>query len=67
MNPTKKDPVIEGLLTSITKVDRPTEIKANRCVICHQPITPFLDELSVREYRISGMCQKCQDSVFEED
>jgi len=24
----------------------------------------FHDDLSVREYRISGMCQKCQDSVF---
>jgi len=30
----------------------------------------FRDELSAREYYISGMCQSCQDSVFnctEED
>jgi hypothetical protein len=26
----------------------------------------FRDDLSVREFHISGMCQKCQDSVFEE-
>lgn len=27
----------------------------------------FRDELSAREYRISGMCQACQDSVFGVD
>jgi hypothetical protein len=26
----------------------------------------FRDELSAREYRISGMCQACQDGVFGE-
>ena len=25
---------------------------------------PFTDDLSAREYTISGMCQRCQDSVF---
>lgn len=24
----------------------------------------FRDELSVKEYKISGMCQDCQDRVF---
>jgi hypothetical protein len=24
----------------------------------------FRDELSVREYRISGLCQLCQDKIF---
>ena len=24
----------------------------------------FTDELSAREYRISGLCQSCQDGVF---
>lgn len=27
----------------------------------------FRDELSAREYYISGMCQDCQDSVFGAD
>ena len=30
----------------------------------------FIDQLSVDEYKISGLCQKCQDQVFspyEED
>lgn len=27
----------------------------------------FRDELSAKEYYISGMCQRCQDKVFGED
>ncbi len=45
------------------------------CAICGKPPTHtprndlpvaflFSTELSAREYRISGMCQACQDSVF---
>lgn len=30
----------------------------------HQ-FTPFRDRFSVEEYYISGMCQSCQDSVFD--
>jgi hypothetical protein len=25
----------------------------------------FRDDLSVKEFKISGMCQQCQDSVFD--
>ena len=41
--------------------------KERVCVICHKPITGFKDELSRREYEISGMCQECQDKIFEEE
>jgi len=34
------------------------------CPTCGGPIDKFRDELSEREYRISGMCQLCQDEVF---
>jgi len=37
------------------------------CRICNAPTgNPafFRDELSIKEYHISGMCQKCQDEVF---
>lgn len=37
---------------------------AGRCPTCMLTITDFRDELSVREYNISGMCQKCQDETF---
>jgi len=37
------------------------------CPICKVGIDPesFHDILSVKEYKISGMCQKCQDETFE--
>ena len=34
------------------------------CVCCKQEAASFKDELSKREYGISGLCQKCQDEVF---
>ena len=34
------------------------------CPICGNPIGEFRDELSKREFEISGMCQNCQDSIF---
>lgn len=34
------------------------------CPTCGQPIGPFRDKLSEKEYGISGMCQACQDKVF---
>ena len=34
------------------------------CVICGGPAVEFRNELSAREWNISGMCQKCQDETF---
>lgn len=38
----------------------------NICVFCGNPINmdDFRDRLSIKEYRISGLCQKCQDDTF---
>jgi len=38
------------------------------CPFCNEPISKdgFKDELSKREYKISGLCQKCQDETFKE-
>lgn len=36
------------------------------CGWCKQPVTGFKDEISKREYRISSMCQSCQDQAFVE-
>lgn len=35
-----------------------------KCPTCGSCIGEFRDVLSAREFEISGMCQKCQDSVF---
>lgn len=39
------------------------------CPTCQKPLkgdtSEFRDDLSRKEYTISGMCQSCQDGVFE--
>ena len=45
------------------------DFKHGKCTICRRPIkrNDFRDELSKRIYGISGMCQQCQDEIFEPD
>lgn len=50
---------IESLFPGTTQA-----ISEHRCPVCKQPIGPFRDALSRKEYTISGMCQSCQDDVF---
>jgi len=40
------------------------DIAGGVCPTCGERVGEFKDELSRKEYTISGMCQKCQDSVF---
>jgi len=40
-------------------------IQKGICVICKKEAKVFKDNLSRVEYKISGMCQECQDKVFE--
>ncbi len=35
------------------------------CPVCGKPITGFKDEISQKEYAITGYCQDCQDEVFD--
>ena len=45
------------------------EVEQGNCPFCKKAIHPnteFNDTLSLKEYRISGLCQKCQDGVFAE-
>ena len=34
------------------------------CVFCGKKIMRFRDDLSRKEYIISGICQRCQDETF---
>ena len=45
----------------------PLLVMHGSCPLCGQSAVSFRDELSVKEYRISGLCQSCQDSVFGAD
>lgn len=42
-------------------------VENDKCPTCGMPVGGFRDELSRKEYGISGMCQACQDSVFGEE
>jgi hypothetical protein len=55
---------IEDFLTSLSGISRKEARKQKICTWCKKPITQFRDELSVREYGISGFCQDCQDRTF---
>ena len=41
-------------------------VEKNKCPICSVSIRldEFTDPLSIKEFQISGMCQKCQDNTF---
>ena len=41
--------------------------KEEHCRTCNKKVGDFKDSLSEKEYKISGMCQECQDSVFGEE
>ena len=46
-----------------------SRVESKHCPICNKDMTSaqFKDKLSIREYKISGMCQECQDDTFSED
>lgn len=68
MEPTAKSPQMEDFITKTFGVDRVDCIRRNICVPapigCGKPCEGFRDELSAREYQISGLCQECQDLVW---
>ena len=39
------------------------------CPFCKEKVDPneFHDKLSWEEFKISGLCQKCQDEFFKEE
>jgi hypothetical protein len=53
---------IEGIFPGTAQA-----IAEKKCQLCRNPIGEFKDELSKKEYLISGMCQGCQNQVFGAD
>jgi hypothetical protein len=61
---TKKHPQVDAFIKNLFGKDRQQMIENNLCMMCNNSATEFRDELSEKEYSISGMCQGCQDKVF---
>lgn len=68
MEPSNKSPKIEKFLNDVIGASRRDHIKANCCIPpplgCGKPATHFKDELSRKEFSISGLCQDCQDAIY---
>lgn len=66
--PSEKTEAMEQALKGMVGFDRREYIRQDKCVPqpygCGGTARVFRDELSVKEYQMSGMCQNCQDSVF---
>lgn len=69
MIPSEKSAGIENFLTQISGDSRIESIKSNRCIKppigCGKTFNPAeASAMDLREYRISGLCPKCQDEIF---
>lgn len=71
MKPSEKNPSIDAALTAMFGIDRRGSIIMDECVAppigCGKPIQNFSlwSEVEQAEYRISGLCQSCQQEVFK--
>jgi hypothetical protein len=69
--PTYKTPEIRNMLDHFSKYignrKASESIEKDICWRCGKSALEFTDEISQREYRISGLCQKCQDEIFVEE
>ena len=65
--PTTKTPELDALIKDILGIDRVESIQSDKCAWCKEPATEFRNEISRKEYTISGFCQKCQDKTFGVD
>ena len=59
-----KSPEIKEFLEAV--FGRSSSIVNQVCASCGESARNFQDELSRREYSISGLCQQCQDEVFND-
>lgn len=65
-------PTDQGVNLKIVKVLCPRmgeRIEQGLCPFCGKKpeMSEFRDKLSLREYGISGLCQKCQDDTFRKE
>jgi hypothetical protein len=68
--PTIKSPHVNNLLKQRFGVDREQAILDEVCVEvpigCGKPVVKFRTEADANEYEISGLCQSCQDDLFDD-
>ncbi len=62
----EKAPELEQAISAIFGINRKESIERKQCAICSSEVEldSFKDEISLKEFHISGMCQTCQDGIF---
>jgi hypothetical protein len=63
-----KNPAIEKVLEAFSQTlanTRSQAFKHKTCVICGKEANKFTSAKSQSEYLISGMCQPCQDRIWD--
>lgn len=69
--PSEKSTPMEQLTDLVSMLTfgrrRSASVRLDRCVACNQEATEFDDDLSAREFSISGLCQTCQDAIWPKD
>ena len=61
---TELDNAKEEMAFTLFGRSRTLAMANGQCVKCGEFKPEFRDELSLKEYRISGLCQGCQDGIF---
>jgi hypothetical protein len=66
-NPIYDNPQKKELLRQMGFDQEVERVELRLCPFCRLPVSDedFRDNLSSKESRISGLCQKCQDQFFD--
>ena len=71
MEATNKSAGMEAFISTLMGKDRKVVIRNGQCMTCDSSGNmlewKWRDELSKKEYAISGICQGCQDEFFGEE
>ncbi len=63
----ERNPKLQLFIDQFTKSAFGWDGDETHCRTCNNDVGTFRDDLSLREFYISGMCQKCQDGTFGGD
>lgn len=61
---TFKQRIIASFVYGITPEEADLRYESQMCISCARPAVEFKDDLSVKEAKITGLCQDCQDELF---
>lgn len=61
----ERDPLLQKWINNIREDIRPGSSTDGKCVFCGSVPGHFKDAISLKEWDISQICQKCQDDTFK--